>query len=177
MTTDPPDGALVKAALGGDRAAFGTLVERHRGWVRNMMLARTGDFDRAEEAAQEAFVRAFTSLPTLRDPDAFRGWLRTLSERVATDQGRRRTGSSEMPEVPVRDGASPPEREERRSAVAKAVEALEEPYREAVVLRYDQGLSCSEIARALGVSPAAVSMRLSRAHEALSKALSEWGTP
>ena len=46
-----------------------------------------------------------------------------------------------------------------------------------IVLRYDQGLPCGRIAGLLGISPAAVSMRLSRAHEALSKALSEWGAP
>ena len=165
---------LVRLALDGDRGAFPTLVERHEGWVRNLMAARLRRFQDVEEAVQESFVKAFSSLRGLQTPEAFRGWLRTLAELVALDQVRRRPPRIEPPpeEAPV---ASPVEMGERQASVARAVEALDEPYREVVVLRYDRGLSCAEIARELGVTVGAVTMRLTRAHRALAGPLAEWG--
>jgi RNA polymerase sigma-70 factor (ECF subfamily) len=145
--------------------------------VLNMMVARLRCRADAEDAAREAFLRAFASLPSLREPAAFRGWLRTTAERVASDLGRRRPGQAAgEPGDPAAPAAPPPlETEERRAAVARAIEGLEEPFREVVLLRYDRGLSCAQIAQALRVSPAAVSMRLHRAHQALAGSLSEWG--
>ncbi len=171
------DGPLVQAACAGDRQAFSTLVRRHEGWVLNMMVARLRRRADAEEAAQEAFLRVFASLPSLREPAAFRGWLRTTAERVASDLGRKRPAQAAAPLGDPAAPAPPPpvEAEERRAAVAGAIEGLEEAFREVVVLRYDRGLSCAQIARALGLSPAAVSMRLHRAHLALAPVLSEWG--
>ena len=171
------DGPLVQAACAGDRQAFSALVRRHEGWVLNMMVARLGRRPDAEEAAQEAFLRVYASLASLREPAAFRGWLRTTAERVASDLGRKRPGQAVVAlGDPVAPAAPPPlEAEERRTAVARAIEGLEEPFREVILLRYDQGLSCAEIAQALRVSPAAVSMRLHRAHQALAGSLSEWG--
>ncbi len=169
----PPDGELVRRALDGDREAFCALVERHEGWVRNLMAARLRRWQDVEEGAQECFVKAFSSLGDLRVPEAFRGWLRSTAERVSTDLVRRKP-----PRLELRaEAVSPPppvEQEERRGAVARAVEALEEPYREVVVLRYDRGLSCVEIARELGVTVGAVTMRLTRAHRALAGSLEEW---
>ena len=171
------DGPLAEAARGGDREAFGALVRRHEGWILNLMLARLGDRGEAEEGAQEAFVRAFSALASLREPGAFRGWLRTTAERVASDLGARRSRAPSRDPVgePSAPAPSPLEAGERRAAVARAVEALEEGTREVVILRYDGGLSCAQIARELGITPAAVSMRLHRAHQELALSLAGWG--
>lgn len=170
----PGDGPLVLAARDGDRQAFGHLVARHEGWMRNMMAARLTRWQDAEDAAQEAFAKAFAALGALKEPEAFRGWLRTIGERVASDL---KADGRPLPRLPGKDSlpdAGEVEARERRRAVASAVEALEEPYREVVVLRYDRGLSCAAIAGMLGISVSAVTMRLTRAHRALEKDLAPW---
>ena len=164
----------MRAAQAGDSEAFAGLVRRHEGWVRNMLCARLGSRGDWEEAYQEAFVKAFASLGSLREPEAFRGWMRTLAERVAGDLKR---GRRSLPLPDGEQGAIPEDsldREERRSAVARAVESLEDGYRQVVEMRYDRGLSCGEIAKALGLTPATVSMRLLRAHQSLAKGLAPW---
>ncbi len=171
---------LVVSARTGDSEAFAQLVRRHEGWVRNMMVARLKRMDEVEEAAQETFTRAFSALAALKQPEAFRGWLRTIGNRVALDllDGRHslaRVPEAEEPSVPPE--ASPAEAVERRQAVARAIESLEEPTRDVVVLRYDEGLSCAEIAKTLGISVPAVTMRLTRAHRELAKTLAGWGAP
>ncbi len=170
------DGELVRRALAGDPDAFGALVGRHEGWVRNLMAARLRRWQDVEEGAQESFVKAFSSLRELKTPEAFRGWLRVLAERVAVDQVRRKPLRTQTnpEEAPAASSISNVEEGERRSAVARAVESLEEPYREVVALRYDRGLSCVEIARELGVTVGAVTMRLTRAHRTLATPLAEW---
>ena len=171
------DVPLVQAACSGDRQAFSALVRRHEGGGLNMMVARLRRREDAEEAAQEAFLRVFASLSSLREPAAFRGWLRTTAERVASDLSRKRPDRNAVELGDPAAPATPPplEAEERRAAVARAIEGLEEAFREVVLLRYDRGLSCAQIAQALSLSPAAVSMRLHRAHQALAASLSEWG--
>lgn len=175
---DPGDGPLVRRACAGDRTAFEDLVRRHEGWVRNVMVARLGRWGEVEEGVQDTFVRAYTALASLRQPEAFRGWLRTTAERVAVDLGRARPrgGPESEPDPAARPDPSAYEAGERRAAVARAVEALQPDHREVVIMRYDRGMDCREIARDLGISPSAVSMRLARAHEALARDLAGWRT-
>ena len=140
-----------------------------------MMAARLGRWQDVEEGAQESLAKALASLPALREPEAFRGWLRSIAERVASDLASSRRSRPPLPDTEHPSVPHPAEVSERRAAVARAVEGLEEPYRETVVLRYDRGLSCAEIARELGISVGAVTMRLTRAHRELAKPLSAWG--
>src|SRR5262249_52770314 len=69
------DRRLVLLARGGDRAAFEALVAKYAGVVRSLTAARLGRGADAEDAAQDAFLRAFERLPRLSDPERFAGWL------------------------------------------------------------------------------------------------------
>jgi RNA polymerase sigma-70 factor (ECF subfamily) len=86
----PTKEELVIAARAGDRKAFAALVEADGATA--LRLARTilRSPDEAEDAVQEAFVRAWRDLPSLRDPARWPAWLRTLTARAAIDRYRRR---------------------------------------------------------------------------------------
>ena len=71
MGQDDSDGVLVRRVLEGDTEAFSGLVARHRERGGRFAAALLGDAADAEEALQDAFVRAFRSLRTCRDPDRF----------------------------------------------------------------------------------------------------------
>ena len=88
--TEVADEALARAACAGDTAAFGLLVERHRRPVFAYALARLGNQEEAEDAAQEAFVRAFSSLAVF-DPSArFAPYLMRILRNHCNDLLRRR---------------------------------------------------------------------------------------
>jgi len=70
---------LLERARGGDREAFGDLVERYRDMVYGLGYHLTRDFESARDLAQEAFVQAYLKLGQLRDPDRFSGWLRQIT--------------------------------------------------------------------------------------------------
>ena len=82
--------SLVALAQEGDRAAFGELVERYESMVITVGLKRLGDYNEAQELAQEVFVRAMQRLHQLKEPAAFGGWLRSITVRMAINRLVRR---------------------------------------------------------------------------------------
>ena len=81
---------LVEAALDGDRASQGELVERYQGMVMSIALKRLGDHAEAQELCQEVFVKALNRLHQLQEPEAFGGWLRSITVRMAINRQVRR---------------------------------------------------------------------------------------
>ncbi|QDU58096.1 RNA polymerase sigma factor [Aeoliella mucimassa] len=81
---------LIAAALDGDRAAQGELVERYQGMVMSIGMKRLGDYAEAQELCQEVFVKALDRLHQLQEPAAFGGWLRSITVRMAINRQVRR---------------------------------------------------------------------------------------
>ena len=79
----------VRAAQAGDRLAFGQLVERYERAVYSTALRRLGNHAEAQELVQEVFVQALRKLPQLREPEAFGGWLRSITTRMAINRATR----------------------------------------------------------------------------------------
>jgi RNA polymerase sigma-70 factor (ECF subfamily) len=77
------DADLAAAARAGDRAAFGTLVERHQVTLLRTCRRALGDSGAAAEVAQEAVLQALTGLPALRDDSAFGPWLCGIGHNLA----------------------------------------------------------------------------------------------
>ena len=92
----PPDAHLVRAARGGDREAFGQLIERHFGLVHTIAFARLGEREAAEDLAQEVFLRAFLCLDQLRETERFVSWLAQITRNLAINWIRSRRRSSRL---------------------------------------------------------------------------------
>jgi len=169
---------LIAKAQQGDRQAFGELVRRHREKAINVVYRMCGDANLAEDAAQEAFIRAWQHLPNYRPRSPFRNWVYRIATNVATDLIRREretvdvdtlslVSSDEGPEAAV-------ERGERGERVRQAVLALPPASRAVLVLREYEGLSYREIADTLGVPIGTVMSRLNYARNRLRESLAPY---
>ena len=87
---DLPDGDLVRRAQAGERGAFDCLLARYRGLVQAMAFLRTSHRDEADDLAQEVWAKAWEKLPTLQEPDAFRGWVVQITMNACRNWYRRR---------------------------------------------------------------------------------------
>jgi RNA polymerase sigma-70 factor (ECF subfamily) len=177
MRQDVSDGALVRQVLEGDTEAFAGLVARYRERGLRFAAAMLGDRAEAEEALQDAFVRAYRSLPSCRDPDRFGAWfLRILVNRCRTRRagGRRRAGlfvrdDWALERAPSRPAGDPDWREEIDRALAR----IDPRQREAFLLKHVEGLEYEEMARLTGARVPALKMRVKRACDHLRLLLEE----
>src|SRR3954447_10316975 len=96
--------SLVEQARTGDRGAYGQLVERFQPTVYAVALARLRNPTDAQELTQEVFLHGMRKLPQLREPQAFAGWLRQITVRMAINRLTRR-GPLQKVEAEVLDGA------------------------------------------------------------------------
>jgi RNA polymerase sigma factor (sigma-70 family) len=167
---------LVLRAQRCDAAAFAALIRRLERAALAVAYAQLGgDAVRAGDAVQEAFLKAWQKLDALEDPAKFPAWLCHIVRNVAVDLRRRaRPADDGAQDLSAADGAqviTDPaaglDEAERRQQVTAALASLDELSRSAVVLRYYDNLSSREIGQLLGLSAAAVDMRLSRARQEL----------
>ncbi|MBI4423143.1 MAG: sigma-70 family RNA polymerase sigma factor [Elusimicrobia bacterium] len=167
----------MRAAQRGDRAAFASLVERHRSAVLACLLGRVDSPVDAEEAAQAAWVKALDALARFRLRSSFRTWLVRIAINEARNLLRRRRFHASPPASPEAgpawEGLPGPDQEtalDRRLDLERALERLARRERQITVRRL-AGYELREIARALGVSEGTVKSTLSDARRKLRKAL------
>jgi RNA polymerase sigma-70 factor (ECF subfamily) len=159
------DVELARLARDGDVAAYGELVERYREVAFRTAWLITRSSAEAEDAAQEAFVKAFYALDRFRAGESFRPWVLRIVSNEAKNR-RRSVGRRERLTMRLAhdrgsgDAAPSPEERER---LLEALERLREPERLVVAYRYLLELSEAETAQALGIRPGTVKSRLSRA--------------
>jgi RNA polymerase sigma-70 factor, ECF subfamily len=168
------DPELVKRARDGDRAAFASLVAASIDALDRVARLITRDPERAQDAVQEALIKAWRDLPSLREVDAFDGWLRQLLVRSCIDELRRRRRLSV--EVELIDSMHPHVTDAaisitERDALERGFRRLDPEQRSLVVLYYYQGLPLEEVATALRIPAGTAKSRLFRAREALRAAL------
>lgn len=174
------DQADVERVLAGDTSAFAGIVQRWQGPLVNLAYRFCRDRGRAEEMAQEAFLRAYRGLAKWRRDAAFSTWLFALATNLYRTELRRIpacTVSFEDASEPqdVRgDGQAMQRRledQERDRAVRRAVDALPSKYREALLVFYFQEMDVAAAARSLGVAEGTVKARLSRGRTLLRRKL------
>ncbi|MCE9580970.1 MAG: sigma-70 family RNA polymerase sigma factor [Planctomycetes bacterium] len=172
---------LVLLAKTGDRRALASLVAATQDPLFHFLNRELGSAADAEDALQETWRQAIRSLPGLRDPASFRGWIHRIAIRAAGDlalarRARHRVEENASRNEPVEDSAmAGAERQETAERVRAAVASLEPNLRTAVRLRYEQGLSYEEIAAATESQSGTVGKRLHTAHERLREALAGVG--
>jgi RNA polymerase sigma-70 factor, ECF subfamily len=169
----------IRNCRAGSTAAFEPLVRTHEAAAFALAEALLGDRDDAADAVQEAFVRAYRSLHTMKEGSAFRPWFRRILRNYCLDVLRspraRRFGDSEA-EIDDRYWSEPTgsrriEREELSRTVQDALRDLSPEHREVLVLKEIEELSYAEIADATGISAGTVASRLYHARAALRKAI------
>ena len=172
------DRELVRAARAGSQEAFGELVARYKDAVFGIAFHRLGDFEEARDAAQDALVKVYLSLPRLRNPAAFGNWVCRIADGTARDAARRLRREVPLePEVEAPSQAASPEvaaeRAELSAQVRGVLQALSEPTRLALILHYVNGYSHAEVASFIGATPSAVKTRISRAKRQLREEMME----
>lgn len=171
---------LIQRVLSGDESAFTALVERHRKWVHALAWREIGDFHAAQEITQDTFIQAFKSLPSLRDPNRFSGWLHVIAKRQCIEWLRRKPITMQsldaMPETELErlSYARYLEEEQKqtstdglREVVERLLQKLPVNERSVMVLHYYKGLTCEEVSDLLNVSLNTVKSRLYRARKRL----------
>lgn len=177
MAEEPNDAELMSLVRSGDREAFACLVDRHKDAVVRYLARLTGSRDRAEDLAQETFLRLFRSA----DGYAEQGFLRAYLYRIATnlvrsEERRENRWRLLLPFVPLRGHDEPAApsgllRRELHREVSSALAALPMRFRVPLVLHEIEGWAYADIARELGCREGTVKSRIHRGRQQLKQKL------
>ena len=154
--------AHVLDAMRGDHDAFAALITGATSRLYALACLILRDSDRAEDATQEAFVRAWREIPRLRDADRFDAWLRRLVVNACYDEARRVTRRAEVSlislgERSVGDTSAASAESDR---IEQAFRVLPLDQRTVLVLQHYESLSHTEIAETLGIPVGTVKSRV-----------------
>ncbi len=183
---------LVALAKQGDQDAFAQLVESNQNKIYSLALRMTGNPEDGADLAQEAFLKAWRSLPTFQEESSFSTWLYRLTSNLCIDflrkEKRRKAAvttvsldddEDESPPVEVPDQRFTPEteveRRELRAAMSRALKVMSEEHRQILILREVEGLSYTEIAGLLDLEEGTVKSRIARARISLRNILQKDG--
>jgi RNA polymerase sigma-70 factor (ECF subfamily) len=175
------DREVVRRVQGGETEAFEVLVEKYKRKTFRLAYGVLRDQEEALDVSQEAFVKAYRSLPKFKGDSAFYTWLFRITMNLALDRRRQRIarakslgGEAVSPEEWERTAVSsdtPPDEEavsaDRRARIGQALESLPEHHRAIIILSDIQGLSYREIAEVLAIPMGTVMSRLHNARKRL----------
>ena len=176
------DVGLIRRILTGDEIAFAELVKKYQKQVHVLAWRKIGDFHIAEDITQDAFLKVYQRLHTLKDPNQFSGWLYVITTNLCSTwlrKNRIQTQPLEDVETTMiqRDAYSQHVAEERentavetqREVIKKLLAKLKESERTVMALHYLGEMTCEEISKFLGVSAGTIKSRLQRARNRLQK--------
>jgi RNA polymerase sigma-70 factor (ECF subfamily) len=183
---DSVDVALMEKIARGDEKAFRQLIERHQHAVIGTVARMLNDPHEAEDIAQQVFVRVWNAAAKWKPEAKFTTYLFTIARNLVFNESRRRSRKKEIsldqqeennPALTQADGGMQPdqgiEKRELHQSIDRAIAALPEQQRMAVVLRTFEGLDYEDIARALDTSVSSVKSLLFRARASLRESLSD----
>jgi RNA polymerase sigma-70 factor, ECF subfamily len=174
----------LEQARRGDKVAFGKLIEAYQSPVFNLAYRTLGNAGEAEEAAQEAFIRAYTRLETYNPEHKFSTWMLSITSNYCIDLIRKRRAQllsidEPLPSHPalMSERSQGPEAQainsEQEQLVQALLDTLPDEYRQTVVLRYWYDLSYEEIAEMMETTVSAIKSRLFRARKMLAESSTE----
>lgn len=174
--TEIDEKLLVRAYQAGDERAFDTIVRTQYNALYAHAYSRLKSHESAEDAVQDTLLRAYRALSKLDGDLALKAWLHRILTNVCHDEGNRRRRQQGLVEkigaIPEELAGDPAEEAALYDTVrimSQALEELPESYREALVLRYVDGLSFREVAEAAGVTEENARARVHRGRLALHK--------
>lgn len=171
------DEELVRSYLGGDREAFGSLVERHERRVYNLAFRMLGNSEEARDAVQDVFLTCLRKLSGFRGASRFTTWLHRITVNACYDvlrrRGREELVADEEGAFPEPPGASHDLAEETALSidVQRALLLVPQEFRVVLVMHDVQGVPYEEIAEALGAPVGTVKSRLHRGRVSMARAL------
>ena len=174
------DAQLIRNILSGDESAFSTLIQKYQKRVHALAWRKIGDFHHAEEITQDTFLRAYTKLSTLKNPNQFAGWLYVIANRLCLNWMRKqKSGMLSLEQMSEQEidaltyGHSISEyreaeaTEHRYEIVQKLLAKLPESERTVMTLYYLGEMPAKEVSKFLGVSVKTIHSRLHRARKRL----------
>jgi RNA polymerase sigma-70 factor (ECF subfamily) len=162
------DANLIYEILAGETEAYAILVRRYQKPIFNLMFRMTSSDEDAMDLTQETFVRAYEKLEQFKTSRPFFPWLYTIGMNLARDFQRKLKTSRAAVEAlsadpnPVADSRQNPGYGVEEERVGHLLQKLPPDYREALILRFHEGLSVTELASALGISASGAKMRIHR---------------
>lgn len=176
-TAEPSDGTVVRAVLQGDVEQYAVLVRRYRDRYARYATRVLGSVDAAEDAVQDALIRAFDQLAQCREPENFAGWFFLILRNRCFAERRRDRRIDDIETVPEPQAPEVSqtrlEQVERSRALQRALLHLTPEQREVFVLKHVEELSYDEIAARVGTGVPALKMRMHRAYDRLRDLLQE----
>ena len=184
------EAVLIRAFCGGDKAAFDSLVLKHKDRVFNLCYRLLGDYEEANDSAQETFIKVYGSLKKFRFESAFSTWLYRIAVNTCKNKLKSSAFRQKRKMVPldnpvlghrtpsnreIQDESQSPamelEKKERMKVIQEAINALPPEQKEVVTLRDIEGFSYEEVAEITGFNLGTVKSRLARARQDLRKKL------
>jgi len=156
-----PEALVVGLARTGDSAAFAELVRRRQSWIRTLMRRCCGDAALADDLAQQAFLKAWADIKTLRKADRFAGWLKQLAINIWRQHARVKDvieGSADVDDLDLAQHDST----SRGMDLQSALNTLNANVRLCVVLSYHEGMSHAQICAATGLAEGTVKSHIRR---------------
>ena len=166
------DENLVMASQKGDKSAYAQLIRRHYGHVFMVCLGIIGNVDDAEDVTQEAMLKGFMQLSTLKNSSQFRPWISKIAKNLSINLVRRNRRNRQI----IADKAMPPVGAKRQNERLKyAIEHLPQEIRQPLVMYYFDGRSVQSVANDMKISTSAVYSRLRSAIKELHRLLTGQG--
>jgi RNA polymerase sigma-70 factor (ECF subfamily) len=184
MAIESTDKELVKRVQKGDKGAFDVLVLKYEQKIVNLVMRYVRDPEQALDITQEAFIKAYRALPRFRGDSAFYTWLYRIAVNTAKNYlaaQRRRPMDIELDmQDPDQYGLHAKLKEtddpegvtlsrELQETLERAIEALPDDLRTAIILRELDGMSYEEIAQTMDCPVGTVRSRIFRARDAIGK--------
>ena len=184
------DAALIRAFQEGDKAAFDKLVLNHKDRLFNLCYRLLGDYEEANDSAQETFIKVYRGLKKFRFESGFSTWLyriavNTCKNKLKSSAYRQKSkmvpldnpvlANRSQPSREIQDESPSPamelEKKERMRVIQEAIDALSPEQKQVVTLRDIEGFSYEEVAEITGFNLGTVKSRIARARQDLRKKL------
>ncbi|MGI8669453.1 MAG: RNA polymerase sigma factor [Aridibacter sp.] len=185
------DHELIEATKNGDKDAFAEIVKRYQNPLTNYTYRMLNDYEEAVDLAQESFVRVYFAIERYHSDYAFSTYIYRIATNLAISEIRKRKrrkvfsltglfqaeGNEEQVFQPVDEKPLPEDdliNDEQKEVIGKAIAALPEKYRAAIVLREVEGKTYDEVAEILGLGLGTTKSRISRGRGILREKISKY---